>query len=225
MRLNPNAFKVLAFGDSNTFGQLSDGETWGRLPVDARWTGQLQQKLGDEYDVIEEGLGGRTTDLEAVDRVGRNGREYLLPAILTHFPLELVILMLGTNDLQRHFHRSAGDIAAAISGLIDVVTSCGVNKTGAVTATLLVAPVCIDERATGFGGGNSSSFDTSAAEESQQLVHEIRTLAKLRQVPFLDANQVAHVGRDGLHLDAMSHAPLAELVAERIRQLVPVERG
>ena len=76
---DPDAVRVLCFGDSNTYGTPGDDPDYVRLPADRRWTGRLQRLLGEGYDVVEEGLNGRTTDLDYVDRPGCNGRTYWAP--------------------------------------------------------------------------------------------------------------------------------------------------
>src|SRR5690348_7100905 len=100
MITDPDARRVLCYGDSNTYGVcLRDGDTPGtptpdpayvRLPADRRWPGVLQRLLGDGYDVLEEGLNGRTVDVDDPDRPGLNGRTYFLPCLLSHRPLDVV---------------------------------------------------------------------------------------------------------------------------------------
>lgn len=90
---------IVCFGDSNTYGR--DPVTKGRLDKKTRWPGVLQNILGEEYDVIEEGLNGRTTVWNDPVRGGpkRNGSLYLLPCLESHAPINLLVIMLGTNDL------------------------------------------------------------------------------------------------------------------------------
>ena len=116
MNTDPDALRVLCFGDSNTFGTCrADASTYGtptqdpdyvRLHADRRWTGVLQGLLGDEFEVIEEGLNGRTTDVDYEDCPGCNGRLYFVPCLLSHRPLDVVVVMLGGNDLKPCFDRS-----------------------------------------------------------------------------------------------------------------------
>src|SRR5215216_1134114 len=103
MNINPKATTVLCFGDSNTNGATPDKS--GRYSADVRWTGQLQNLLGSEYYVIEEGLGGRTTDSDHFreGKEGRNGFAYYKPALETHLPLDIIVIMLGTNDVKNTY--------------------------------------------------------------------------------------------------------------------------
>ena len=99
---------ILCFGDSNTFGTNPAG---GRWPLEVRWTGVLQQLLGPGYRVIEEGCGGRTTIFEDELERDKNGRAQLRVALRSHRPLDLVILMLGTNDMKHRFGMLPVDVA------------------------------------------------------------------------------------------------------------------
>ncbi len=92
---------ILCYGDSNTWGYIP--ATAGRYPPDVRWPGVMRKLLGEKYNVIEEGLNGRTTVWEDPYKPGRNGLELLIPILDSHNPIDLVVVMLGTNDL-KHFY-------------------------------------------------------------------------------------------------------------------------
>ena len=107
---------LVCFGDSNTWGYVpgSDGE---RLPREARWPGRLQELLGEAWEVISEGLSGRTATVERPDSEGRNGLPYLLPCLLSHAPVDLAVIFLGTNDV----NFVADDrVAACVARLVDI---------------------------------------------------------------------------------------------------------
>jgi lysophospholipase L1-like esterase len=213
---NPAAFTVLCFGDSNTYGERASDFEQGRLPADVRWTGQLQRLLGDRYAVIEEGLGGRTTDLEYADQPGWSGRAYLVPCLASHRPLDLVVLMLGTNDLKTEFDRSAADIVAASGRLVDDIQGNAVNRAGEPTAVLLVSPVHAEDTRPLFEEETAPEFDARSVAVSRQLAPLLGELAHARGVLFADAAAVAEVGDDGLHLSIDSHRRLAGLLARII---------
>ena len=105
---------IVCFGDSNTYGR--DPVTRGRLDKKTRWPGVLQNTLGEEYEVIEEGLNGRTTVWDDPVRGGpkRNGSLYLLPCLESHTPIDLLVIMLGTNDLKARFSVTPYDIAESM---------------------------------------------------------------------------------------------------------------
>ena len=140
MNINPKAITILCYGDSNTYGKRPDG-TNDRHPAVVRWTGQLQNHLGDNYHVIEEGLSSRTTNLEYTRKPGRNGRSYLAPCLHSHTPIDLVILMLGTNDLKIEFKRSPIDIAAAIDELVNDIKEHTISEQRSIPRIILLSPI------------------------------------------------------------------------------------
>lgn len=213
MIVNPAACTVLCFGDSNTFGQPS--EESGRWSADVRWTGRLQQILGSEYAIIEEGLGGRTTDLDDPDRDDRNGRTYFQPCLRSHSPLDMVVIMLGNNDLKTKFGREPDAVAAALEGYIDSVERTAWTRTSGVPAVLLVSPIHLDADQPGFAE-RSSEYDADSVRKSRELGAAIRRVASERQALFVDAATVAGPGYDGIHLSRDSHERLATLIAQEI---------
>ena len=205
---------VVCFGDSNTHG--FDAATGGRLPKDVRWPGVLAAELDGVADVVEEGLNGRTTIWDDPFLDGRNGRAYLLPCLRSHAPVDVLVLMLGTNDLKSIFGRTAAEIASGAAALVDLALLSGTGPDGGRPSVLLVAPPLLgDVTATselwGFG---------EARARSQQFAALYRTVAELRGVAFLDAAPIASVDpADGVHLTVAGHASLGRAVAAAVREL------
>ena len=133
---------ILCYGDSNTWGciPLQGPEPAGRFPPETRWPGVLRRELGDGHWVVEEGLSGRTTVWDDPLEPHRNGRTLLPPTLLTHQPLDLVIVMLGTNDLKHRLNASAAEIATGAGMLVDIVAASGCGPDGRSPQTLLVCP-------------------------------------------------------------------------------------
>lgn len=217
MNTDPNAIKVLCFGDSNTWGQKTDKT--GRYPADVRWTGVLQTELGDGYYVVEEGLGSRTTDLDYDRKPGRNGKVYLQPCLESHSPLDIVIIMLGTNDLKIGYNRPASEIADAIAGLVETVKQYGKDKAGDVPKILLVSPILIDDTAEWFADFYSNDYNHQSAEKSRELSEHVRQIAERTGCHFVNAASVASPGKDGIHFDEQSHPALGKLLAETVKNL------
>ena len=212
---NPHALRVLCFGDSNTYGCPGDDIDYVRLPADRRWTGLLQDLMGDGYEVIEEGLNGRTTDVDYDDRPGHNGRPYFGPCLLSHQPLDVVVIMLGSNCSQACFACTPTLIAEALHGYIDDVAA-NVTEGGRVPVIVLVSPVRIDDTAEWFEEISAGDFDPAIVSRSRSLTDETRRVAQERSVLYADAAQVASVGADGLHFTVDSHPRFAELIATTI---------
>ena len=103
--------RILCYGDSNTWGYIS-GTDHERYGINERWTKFLQCKLGDRFEVIEEGLNSRTliSNDTRPGKEGKNGYEYLIPCLDTHDPIDLIILMLGTNELKASYNKTAAEI-------------------------------------------------------------------------------------------------------------------
>jgi lysophospholipase L1-like esterase len=120
--------RVLVYGDSNTWGWIpvERGFPTTRFGASERWPGIAQAALGDGYEIIEEGLSGRTTDLPdptvpELEGAGLDGSTYLPAAVASQLPLDLVVIMLGTNDLKASFERSPEDIAHGMRTLVEQV--------------------------------------------------------------------------------------------------------
>jgi lysophospholipase L1-like esterase len=206
MNTNPDAITVLCFGDSNTRGSRPDGA--GRFDADKRWTGVLQAGLGDGYYVIEEGRGGRTTDTDHPDSPGRNGRQYLQPCLESHNPLNVVIIMLGTNDLKQIFKRTPEDIGQALNGLLDDIKTYAVNRQGGKPKIIVVSPAHVAAGIEEYERGER--FGEPAHEKSLKLAAVYKQVADKQGAAFFDAASVAGVGEDGVHIDEPGHKALGE---------------
>ncbi len=207
-------FEVLCFGDSNTWG--CSPQTGERFPRDVRWTGVLQAALGGGYFVIEEGQGGRTTVWDDPVERYKNGRAYLIPCLESHKPLDLVILMLGTNDLKKRFSLPASDIALCVGGLLDVILASGSGRGGAAPKMLLLAPPPL-ARLTFF-----AEMFQDGTEKSRLLGERYGEAARERGCAFLDTSTVIRSSEaDGIHFDAEEHKKLGRAVAKIVREICP----
>lgn len=198
---------ILCFGDSNTYGYIPGGA--GRFDRSTRWTGRLQKILGKEYRIIEEGLNGRTTVFEDVTCPGRCGLDVIGTVVELYSPVDLLIIMLGTNDCKVQFGVSPEQIAEGIEKILDKAEE-GLPKDFKI---LLIAPVPMKEEAA-FPDG-LSDFDKNSVVMSYDLAEEYKKLAQKHGCSFLDASQVTEVSKiDGVHLDSAGHEALAEAVAK-----------
>ncbi len=208
---------VLCYGDSNTHGFDCSSITGGRFDRAVRWPGVLAAALGPAHQVIEEGLNGRTTIWDDPYLPGRNGLDYLGPCLETHAPVEVVVLMLGTNDTKTIFGRTAAEIASGVRTLVEVVLRSGAGIGGGAPKVLLVAPPPpgeVTERSELWGFGE-------ARAKGLAMARLYATVAAMRGVGFLDAATVATVDpADGVHLPPAGHAALGHAVAAAVRELV-----
>jgi lysophospholipase L1-like esterase len=206
---------IVCFGDSNTQGM--DPRTQRRLPPAVRWPGVLGAELGEEFEVIEEGLNGRTTAWDDVASPFRNGRDYLLPCLWSHAPVDLVIVMLGTNDTKARLGLSAPDIASGASLLVDLARQSLAGPEETPPRILLVCPPPLGpttDHAELWGFGESR-------ELSARLARFYRLVAADAGVAFLDAGEHASLAtQDGVHLDADGHRRLGLAVAASVRELL-----
>ena len=112
---------IVCYGDSNTWG--ADPSSPDRFAHDVRWTAVLARELGHDYRVVEEGLNGRTTVVDDINEPNRNGYKQLVPVLESQHPVDLVIIMLGTNDLKARHNRRAADIGQSVSLLANTARS------------------------------------------------------------------------------------------------------
>lgn len=207
---------VLCYGDSNTYG--FNPENGLRYPKAVRWTGRLQQLLGEDYSVIEEGCNGRTTVFEDPVEGWKRGIDYLRPCLNTHKPTDVVILMLGTNDLKELFEASAEDVARGAEAVVDVIQSFTVEKQGFAPVIILVSPPEIGENV--VMSAFSSSFGLRAAQESRKLAGYYKDVAERKECLFLNAAQYIKASEaDYVHLGPEGHAVLAEMLSSIIKSL------
>ena len=214
--------RVLVYGDSNTWGWMpvERGFPTTRFGASERWPGIAQAALGDGYEIVEEGLSGRTTNLPDptvpdLAAAGLDGSAYLPAAVASQLPLDLVVIMLGTNDIKTSFERSPEDIARGMRTLVEQVKAMdrAVWTEYPAPKILVVAPppMAPTERfpAAVFAGG---------VEKSRQLASLYAKVAADAGVEFLDAGAVTSAdGVDGLHLTAEAHRKLGQAIAMKIR--------
>lgn len=219
---NPQAKRVLCYGDSNTWGQ-SPLVKGGRFAADQRWTGVAQQLLGDGFTIIEEGLSSRTTDLDYARKPGRNGRTYFQPCLESQNPLDLVVIMLGTNDYKIEFGRSAADIAAALANYVQDVKAYAKDSDSNPPRVALVSPIYVDDTAPHFAEWYADRFyDARAVQLSHDFAAELQKTATATDSFFLDAALAAKPGADGIHMSAEGHAALGQVVAAKIKEWLRV---
>lgn len=220
--------RVLVFGDSNSWGWVPQASPVPsvRYPPEQQWPNVMQARLGGEVEVVIDALSGRTTDVPDPEApmggAALDGSAYLPAAVAAHLPLDLVVIMLGTNDTKAVFERSPFRIALGAGALIDIVQSSG-NMFGLgwydypAPQVLLVAPPPLGPK-TIF----PEVFDGEIGlERSRGLAAAYRGVAEAAGAGFFDAGGVITTdGADGVHFSAEAQRKLGEAVAEQVRAIL-----
>jgi lysophospholipase L1-like esterase len=205
---------VLCYGDSITWGKNPADEK--RMSADERWTGVLGNGLGNDYSVIEEGLYGRTTVWDdPVSGAYKNGLNYLIPCLDSHRPIDLCILMLGTNDLKKRFSLSATEIARGITVLVEVIKKSGTGPEGSAPKILLLSPPKIT-KSSKFSDEFRNSYN-----KSQKLPNYYAKIANDYSLEFLDTSKIIVASElDGVHPDVGEHLKLGNAVLKKVKEIM-----
>ncbi len=211
---------IVCFGDSNTHGYCS--ETGGRFDDTQRYPCLLEKYLGEGYIVREEGLSGRTTVFEDPLFEGLSGLSAIFSCLMSHEPVDLLIIMLGTNDTKERFGCNAENIAKGLERLTRKAQSITDAWRDNTPNILLVAPAPIEENY--LSTFVSNEMGKGCMEKSRQLAFYYERTAKLTNCHFMDAGKIPGIRmhpNDYMHLTEKSHDLLARALAGRIPSLLP----
>lgn len=206
---------ILLFGDSNTYGYKPDGS--GRFDETVRWSAQVRDYFKEKgIHVIEEGLCGRTTVFEDELRPYRRGADILPVLLESHSPLDLVVIMLGTNDCKTRYQASPEVIAKGMELLAGQTEKIKGKKNPVV---LLVSPIALGEN---IGTeGFDPEFDKHSIQVSKGLPEAYRKVAEKGGYEFLAASDYANASSvDCEHLDERGHAYLAAAMIQKLEQIL-----
>lgn len=209
---------IVCLGDSNTYGYSPEAPFF-RFNEEERWTCLLQALLGADYLILEEGLPGRTTVFADPVEEGLSALPYLYPCLSSHAPVDLLVLMLGTNDTKERLNANACAIGRGLTRLVRKAQS--IDCWGADGPNiLLIAPPAI-----GKGVERSpvaQEMGAGCVEKSLRLPGQFRAAARELGCAFLDANRLGleHNAVDHMHLTLESHRILAKKLAELIPTLI-----
>lgn len=205
---------ILCYGDSVSWGIIPG--TRNRHAFEKRWPGILQGLLGPDTRVIEECLNGRTTAWNDPFRPNRRGLDLLLPVLQSHSPLDLVIVFLGTNDLQAMYGVGAYESAQGAAALVDAIQASRPEPMDRAPQVLLVSP----PRIVRPSGAMEPKF-LGAEEKSKAFSHWYRLAATNRQCGFFDAADVIQPSiTDGVHLDETQHREFAAAIHPVVRSML-----
>lgn len=200
--------EILCFGDSNTYGLIPGSK--GRYSSEERWTGILAEKVREYgYRIAEEGLCGRTTVFDDPFRQGRRGTE-LLPIIMeTHTPIDIAVVMLGTNDCKSYIDASAEVIGLGAKKVIQQI-----KKFDSNIKILLISPIHLGED---VYDGYDLEFNPKSVSVSKKLGDVYEKIAEEENISFLRAADYAEASVvDREHLDESGHEKLAKAIFDRL---------
>lgn len=213
---------ILVYADSLSWGIIP--ETRKRLPFEQRWPGVMEIELcaaGSKVRVIEDCLNGRRTLWEDSFKPGRNGLVGLAQRIEINSPLELVIIMLGTNDFQSTHAYNAWHSSQGIAALVSAIRTAPIEPGMPVPRVLVVAPPPI-----GFPRGTMAPKFAGGDSKCEGLAAAYRTVCDELGCPFFDSGTViAASTEDGVHLDARNHLLLGRTMAGVVAPLLSVPAG
>lgn len=208
---------IVCLGDSNTHGYCADpadcADGGDRYNEDERWTCLLQRMLGEAYLVLEEGLSGRTTSFPDALHESMPAVEVAYPVLMSHEPVDLLIVMLGTNDTKERFGANAAAIAVGMERLILKCKS--VPCWGAAEPNILV--VCPPPLGEGF---HDEVMGAGCVEKSVALPPYLKAVAERNSCAYFDAKDCEFNSVDFTHLTKRGHAQLAASLAVIVPTLV-----
>ena len=216
---------ILCYGDSNTWGVDPEIQPPGplysavRMQFEQRWPNVMQRALGDGYHVIEEGLNGRTAGVEDPCAEYRNGLATLFPLLLSHAPIDLILIMLGENDTKKRIGLDARDIVKGHERMVHAIRTMDCGPDQQIPPILLIAPPITGPNYTesyreSFGYGRKASLE---------LPGVLQKVAGLLDCYYFDSNQVVTMSQlDGIHLDRAAHTALGNALAQFIQQNIMI---
>ena len=213
---------IVCLGDSNTHGYCADpadcADGGARFNENERWTCLLQKALGEEYLVLEEGLSGRTTVFSDPLHEAMPALDVAYPILMSHEPVDLLVIMLGTNDTKERFCVNPACIARGLERLVDkckCIPCWGDHKPN----ILLIAPPHIGEKME--QSEVMPAMGLGCAAKSRELAKYYAVVAQNQGCAFLDAEGVAEFNEvDYMHLTRKGHAQLAAKLSEIVPTLV-----
>ena len=209
--------RILCFGDSLTWG--FDPVTRQRFDEGSRWPRVMGRLLGEGYEIIEEGQNGRTIATEDPAEGEKNGLSYIGPCIESHSPLDIVIIMLGSNDCKRKFSYSSMDIAGEMQIMLEKVKSYNGFRCQNRFKIILVSPPLISPAISDSWLGDCFGYENSC-RLSSELASWYKQLSEMYDTGFIDASEYTKASdADGCHLDAGNQRLLGEALARYVQEM------
>jgi lysophospholipase L1-like esterase len=209
--------RILCYGDSNTWGAATSPRPDDRYADHERWPRVMGAALGPGWTVIEEGLNGRTTvHADPIEGLWLDGSSTFTAILRSHKPLDVVAIMLGTNDLKARFSVGPYDIAGGVEVLLKQLARAEAGRGGGLPKAVVICPPPILNTF-----GEFAFFGECFAggcEKSKRLASFYETVAVQNGAAFLDAGKIITTSAyDGIHLDVEMQKSLGEAVAGTVK--------
>ncbi len=210
---------IVCFGDSNTYGY--NPENGGRYDENIRWPKVLAKLLGEDFEIFEEGQNGRTiANADPWEGGTKCGMDYVLPMLETKRP-DILIIMLGSNDLKTKFSLPAADIAGSLQNMLMKIRAYCENYISCrEMKILIISPPALSEP---FSESCFATFfrHDDPVERSRELAKWYKPVADQYGCSFLNATEAISAGNaDHLHLDPEGHDKLARMVKDKIDEMM-----
>lgn len=207
---------ILCYGDSNTWGCTP--EIFTRYEFSVRWPGVMQNILGDDYHIYEDALNGRTTVFEDPIEEGRCGKEGFPVALESNAPIDLIILMLGCNDVKLRFNKAPWDIAWGLDLLIQYIKKANCGRDSKMPKVLIAAPPHFGTEWNNTRLG--TVFNESCGEKIKQLAKPYQFVSQKNGCEFIDVGSLVTPGKDCVHLTQEGHQTLGKTFAKRVMEIL-----
>ena len=213
---------IVCFGDSNTHGYCAEpancADGGDRFNEDERWTCLLQKALGEDYLVLEEGLSGRTTVFPDPLHESMAGLDVIYSTLMSHEPVDLLIIMLGTNDTKERLGANAACIGIGMERLVMKAKTVPAWRNG-TPHILLIAPPHIGEGL--YRVPEGAAMGAGCPEKSRGLARQFAEVALRQGCAFLDAEGLAEFNtHDCMHLTGKGHSQLAGELSKLVPELI-----
>ena len=212
--------RILCYGDSNTWGYIP-GSDHLRFDNNTRWTRLLAKQLGESYEIIEEGLNSRTliSNDPRPGKEGKSGYDYLIPCLDSQDPIDLVILMLGTNELKYSNNKTPEEIGQILEEkFVKIILNRKSQISNKYPKLLIVTPPLVNEDA----DEKTKKKYLDATKKSQKLNDIYKDVALRNKCYFIDNNGIIP-GIDGVHLNEEMHQVLANKIYNEVIKIYQKE--
>jgi len=198
--------KIICYGDSNTFGFNPLNKT--RYDENVRWSGLLGIFLKNQFEIIEQGANNRTGFVDNFSGEFYSAQKHFPKMLNEYDDIEILILAIGTNDLQFIYNLNFNEIEKGLRNLLNIAKT-------KVKNIILIPPVEISENI--LNSYFKIQFDENSIKKSKNVLNIYQKLADEFKCHLFNFNSFTKPSlADGLHYDINSHKIIAQKLYEFI---------